>query len=179
MIDSDSSLVARVVASDDRDAFGELVKRHQSAVRRFAQSLVQDNALADDVAQETFVRAYRSLGQFRGDSSVLTWLLGIAHNQARNARRKTRAHGELDPNDPSLISATDATRSSDLKTDLQKALIQVSDDERAALHLCYHEDLSHAEAAAALGWPVGTLKTHVARGKERLKLLLTSWNPTL
>ena len=177
--DTDQQLVERVRLLDDRDAFGELVKRHQSAVRRFSRALLQDDSLADDVAQESFVRAYRSMGAFRGDSSVLTWLLGIAHNQARNARRKKKDHLELDPNDPSLAAPADATRSSDLKNDLERALAQLSADERAALHLCFQEDLSHTEAAAALGWPLGTLKTHVARGKERLKLLMTSWNPTV
>ena len=179
MTDTDQQLVERVRLLDDRDAFGELVKRHQSAVRRFSRALLQDDSLADDVAQESFVRAYRSMGAFRGDSSVLTWLLGIAHNQARNARRKKKDHLELDPNDPSLAAPADATRSSDLKNDLERALAQLSADERAALHLCFQEDLSHTEAAAALGWPLGTLKTHVARGKERLKLLMTSWNPTV
>lgn len=178
MSNDDATLIARVVASDDRAAFGELVHRHQSAVRSFLRSLTQgDHALADDLAQDTFVQAYRGLGRYRHEGSFTTWLLGIAHNFWRNARRRQRTV----PLEPAHLdqqeSAPSAERASDLHHDLTLALRQLAPDERTALHLCYQQGLSHAEIATVLGWPLGTVKTHLARSKDKLRPLLASWNP--
>ena len=179
MIRTDQELVALVRRDDDREAYGELVKRHQSAVRRFLGSLARgDQAWADDLAQDTFVRAYERLADFRGDSSLATWLLGIAHNQFRNGRRKRKPEVGLEAIDREVPGSPATTRQSDLHSDLAAALAQLPEDERTALHLCYQQDLSHPEAATLMGWPLGTLKTHLARGKEQLKLLMKSWNPT-
>ena len=91
MTPTDSELISRAALGSDTGAFGELVRRHQSAVRRFLRHLTRgDEASADDLAQETFLQAYRGLGHFRADAPFLTWLLGIAHNQFRNARRRIR-----------------------------------------------------------------------------------------
>lgn len=174
----DATLAARVVVSDDRAAFGELVRRHQSAVRRFLRSLTHgDTGLADDLAQDTFVQAYRGLARFRGEAAFSSWLLGIAYNHWRNARRRERAI----PLEPAHLDALEPTPSaapgSDLQQDLAAALVRLEPDEQTALHLCYQQGLSHGEAAAVLGRPVGTVKTHLARGKEKLRHLLASWNP--
>ena len=174
----DSTLIARVIASDDRAAFGELVLRHQSAVRHFLRSLTRgDAALADDLAQETFLQAYRGLARFRGEANFATWLLGIAHNYWRNARRRERS-GPLESEH--LVAqepAPSAVRTSDLQHDLEQALNQLAPVEQTALHLCYQQGLSHREIADVLGSPVGTVKTHLARSKEKLRPLLASWNP--
>jgi RNA polymerase sigma factor (sigma-70 family) len=177
--ESDSELIARAVVDDDRAAFGELVQRHQSAVRRFLRHLARgDDAWADDLAQETFILAHRQLARFRGEARFLTWLLGIAHNQFRNARRSHAAAVEsladtLDEHAP------DPAHAVALRQDLTSALRQLSADEQTALHLCYQQGLSHDEAASALVWPIGTVKTHLARGKEKLRTLLSAWNPSL
>ncbi len=178
MTPSDSELIARVRTADDRLAFGELVHRHQSAVRGFLRHLLRhDDALADDLAQETFLQAYRSLSRFRGEASFSTWLLGIAFNQHRNARRRWRA-----PVTPAEIENADtavpaATFRSDWRHDLALALRELSSDERLAVHLAYEQGLSHSEIAALVAWPLGTVKTHVARSKEKLRHLLAAWNP--
>jgi RNA polymerase sigma-70 factor (ECF subfamily) len=174
----DLALIARVIGCDDRAAFGVLVVRHQSAVRNFLRSLTRgDHALADDLAQDTFVQAYRGIAQFRGDASFTTWLLGIAHNLWRNARRRQRAV----PLETEHLIEEDAARggvqTSDLQHDLAQALRQLAPDEQTALHLCYQQGLSHREIAEVLGWPIGTVKTHLARSKEKLRPLLASWNP--
>ena len=174
----DSELIARVIVSDDRLAYGELVQRHQSAVRNFLRHLTHgDHAWADDLAQETFIRAYRSLPKFQGGSSWLTWVLGIAHNQFRNSRRQQReiAHDRVPEDLHALEPAGD--RAADLRADLSAAVRTLSTDEQAALHVCYHQGLSHHEAAQVLSWPVGTVKTHLARSKEKLRHLLAVWNP--
>jgi len=174
---SDSELIGRVLSSDDRAAFGELVLRHQSPVRRFLRHLTGgDVALSDDLAQETFLRAYRGLGQFRGDASFVTWLLGIAHNQFRNARRRRKevsweAAEVPEPSEPG------PERAADLHADLSAAMKKLDPDQQTALHLFYHQGLTHPEISTVAGWPIGTVKTHIARGRDKLRTLMASWNP--
>jgi RNA polymerase sigma factor (sigma-70 family) len=174
----DSELIVRVAIDDDRPAFAELVRRHQSAVRRFLRHLSRpDDALADDLAQETFVRAYRNISRFRGDSAFSTWLLGIAHNQWRNARRRLsvdRPAPDASPMEDPSPSPADAAA---LRQDLAAALSRLSAEEQTALHLCYRQGLTHAEIAKILDWPLGTVKTHIARSKEKLRPFLAAWNP--
>jgi RNA polymerase sigma-70 factor (ECF subfamily) len=176
---TDLELIARALISDDHAAFGELVRRHQSAVRNFLRQLTAGNtALADDLAQDSFLQAWRSLARFKGNSSVLTWLLGIAHNHWRNARRKPRTV----PVEPEHLAALEPVPSpaplSDLRHDLSHALRSLATEEQTALHLCYQQGLSHSEIAEVLHWPLGTVKTHLNRGKEKLRPLLAPWNPT-
>jgi RNA polymerase sigma factor (sigma-70 family) len=176
---TDPELIARVLVSDDHAAFGELVHRHQSTVRHFLRHLASgDAALADDLAQETFVQAYRGLRRFHGGSAFSTWLMGIAHNHWRNARRRARTV----PMEPEHLAALEPAPSSaplsDLKQDLAQALRTLTADEQAAFHLCYQQGLSHSEIADVLHWPLGTVKTHLNRGKDKLRPLLASWNPT-
>lgn len=177
MIPSDSELIARIVAHDDRLAFGELVQRHQSAVRRFLRHLTRgDAAWADDLAQETFLQAYRALARFAGRARFATWLLGIAHHKFRNARRRRREVPRAAlPDDETAVPA--GSRQADLQQDLDAALAQLSPDEQTAVHVCYQQGLSHREAADLLACPLGTLKTHLARSKEKLRHLLAAWNP--
>lgn len=178
MIPTDDELIARTLGDDDRAAFGALVVRHQSAVRNFLRHLSQgDAALADDLAQETFVQAYRRLTGFRGAAPFPTWLLGIAHNHWRNARRGQRAHLPLEARVDPELAVPSAAPLSDLRHDLAAALRQLSADEQLALHLGYQQGLSHGEIATLADWPLGTVKTHLARGKEKLRQLLTAWNP--
>lgn len=166
MSPEDSALVARVIACDDRAAFGELVHRHQSAVRRFLRSLTRgDTALADDLAQDTFVLAYRSLGRFDRASKFVTWLLGIAHNYWRNAQRRQRSI-PLEPVHLDAEAVPSATRSSDLQHDLAAALEHLAPEEQTAVHLSFQQGLSHREIADVLGCPLGTVKTHLTRSKE-------------
>ena len=176
---TDQELIARAVVSGDRAAFGKLVQRHQSAVRHFLRHLTRgDHALADDVAQETFVQAWRGLTRFRGNSAFATWLLGIAHNHWRNARRRQRGI----PMEPEHLAALEPVPSpapaSDLKHDLAHALRALDPDEQAVFHLHFQQGLSHSEVASVLLCPLGTVKTHLNRGKEKLRPLLASWNPT-
>ena len=178
MTPSDSELVARVLVSDDRAAFGQLVVRHQSAVRNFLRHLTRgDTATADDLAQETLVQAYRGLTRFRGGARFSTWLIGIAHNQWRNARRRQREHAPLTEHELAAQAVPATARSSDLKHDLALALRDLSADEQLVVHLGYQQGLSHGEIAALLDWPLGTVKTHLARGKEKLRHPLAAWNP--
>jgi RNA polymerase sigma-70 factor (ECF subfamily) len=181
----DTELIARVLAGDDRHAFSELVRQHQSAVRGFLRRLTGGrHAVADDLAQETFIEAYRSLARFHGESAFGAWLLGIAYNRFRTARRRQRETvewtGETEMRDvtaghETTIPAAPATV--DLQQDLAAALARLSADEQSAIHLCYAEGLTQEEAAGVLGCPLGTVKTHVLRAKDKLRNYLHAWAP--
>lgn len=180
---SDAQLIARVLVQDDRHAFGELVRRHQSAVRASLRKLTAGNhALADDLAQETFLLAYRNLRSFRQEAKFSTWLYRIAYNAFLAEKRKTKelqlsADEDSDEDAQAVDSAAPIARSVALSIDLQRAMAVLSDAERAAIVQCYHNDLSHEEAAYVLGCPVGTVKTHILRAKQKLKARLGAWAP--
>jgi RNA polymerase sigma-70 factor, ECF subfamily len=169
---TDADLIARVLSREDQNAFGELVRRHQSPVRAFLARMARgDSHLADDLAQETFLKAWNKLNTFRGPK-FSTWLFGIAVNEFRGAmrRRKELALEEIEDAPEPQISG--ANFNSDLQLDLTEALKVLNSDERAAILLCCQNGLSHEEAARVLDCPLGTLKTNILRGKEKLKRLL-------
>jgi RNA polymerase sigma factor (sigma-70 family) len=180
---SDAQLIARVLVQDDRHAFGELVRRHQSAVRACLRKLTAGNhALADDLAQETFLLAYRNLRSFRQQAKFSTWLYRIAYNAFLAERRKIKEaalpeDGDAEEGALADDGAVPVARSVALSIDLERAMAVLSEGERAAIVQCYHNDLSHEEAAFVLGCPVGTVKTHILRAKQKLKARLGAWAP--
>jgi len=185
-VDSDDiELIARVLASDDRQAFGTLVHRHQEAVRAFLTRLARgDHARADDLAQETFIQAYRSLVRFQGGSQFRTWLLGIAYNRFRSAARRDPSAfaaapaADADDAPPEPVDTAPAhTASSDLQHDLAAAVATLSPEQQTVVHLCYREGLSHSEASCVLDWPLGSVKTHLLRAREKLRHHLRAWAP--
>ena len=174
---SDAELILAVLERDDRRAFGELVQRHQSQVRTVLRRLTRgDAALADDLAQETFVLAWRNLRRFRFEARFSTWLYRIAFNAWQSeARKKREVLLDLDPDEAPPPGSNAVSEMPDVvsRMDLERAMATLSDGERAAIAACYYADLSHEEAAAALGVPVGTVKSHVLRGKAKLRAHLT------
>jgi RNA polymerase sigma-70 factor (ECF subfamily) len=186
---SDAQLIARCVVGDDRHAFAELVKRHQSSVRACLRKLTSGNAaLSDDLAQETFIQAWRNLKSFRQEARFSTWLYRIATNcwlmHARKRREELLGDRDAEQSDENaestshgLESTGDHAGSSAMKLDLERAMNVLTAQERAAIIQCYHNDLTHEEAAYVLGCPVGTVKTHVFRAKQKLKTALAAWGP--
>jgi RNA polymerase sigma-70 factor, ECF subfamily len=171
----DADLILAVQSRDDRRAFAELVTRHQSQVRAVLRRLTRgDTMLADDLAQETFVLAWRNIAKFRFEARFSTWLYRIAFNAWQSeARKKREVAMDLDDDAPPPGSdAFDEMPDVVSRVDLERAMTALSDGERAAIAACYYADLSHEEAAAALGMPVGTVKTHILRGKAKLKARL-------
>ncbi len=172
---TDGDLIARVLVDDDQHAFGELVRRHQSSVRGLLRQLTRtDIALADDLAQETFLRAYKNIRSFRGEARFSTWLYRIAYNCFReNARRRKELVGI---NEEQLQSEHDHQMADPaLRHDLMYALSLLPLHERSAVLLCCQNGLSHEEAARVLDIPLGTVKTNVLRGREKLKRTLVAW----
>ena len=174
---TDANLVARVLVDDDQYAFGELVRRHQSAVRGLLRQLTRtDVALADDLAQQTFLRAYKNIRSFRGEARFSTWLYRIAYNCFREDARRRK---ELVGIDEEQIQRQQDPQVADpgLRHDLMRALNLLPLNERSAVLLCCQNGLSHDEAARVLDIPLGTVKTNVLRGREKLKRMLADWGP--
>ena len=171
----DADLILAVLERDDRAAFAELLRRHQSLVRTVLRRLTRgDAALADDLAQETFVLAWRNLRRFRFEARFSTWLYRIAFNAWKSEARKKREVLLDDPdNAPMLVDTAQDIPDTAGRIDLERALATLSDGERAAIAACYYADLSHEEAAQALGIPLGTVKTHILRAKAKLRARLT------
>ncbi|WP_457394475.1 RNA polymerase sigma factor [Roseateles sp. P5_E1] len=168
-------LVARAAAGD-RAAFAALVQAHQGYLRKLLGRVCRgDQGRADDLAQEAFVRAWRALPKFRGEARFRTWLTRLAYS-ALSAERP--ALSLVDDAPPELGAHSDFAPGADWRIDLDRAMADLSEPQRHALLLCYGADLSHAEAALVLGWPLGTVKTQVLRAKAKLRAQLQAWEPT-
>jgi len=166
----------------DRPAFAHLVRAHQSRVRLQLRRLTQgDTALADDLAQETFVQAWLHLNDFRGDARLATWLHRIALTRFLQHVRRPRLPlewREADADADDIAGPVHDPRAIEgLGRDVERALQALSEVQRLAVVHCFHLDLSHAEAAQVLGLPLGTLKSHLDRARTRLRELLGAWNP--
>jgi len=165
----EAELVRRARAGSDAD-FALLVQRHQAAVRGFLRRLSGRSGgwvEADDLAQDVFLTAWRSLGTLKSDAGFRPWLMGVAWRRAQDRMRgvlrgAARDRAWLDMLDgPSGVSAEDRMAVAD-------AMAALAPDVRACVALCLADGWSHAEASAALGLPLGTVKSHVARGRARL-----------
>ncbi|HEY1751033.1 MAG TPA: RNA polymerase sigma factor [Caulobacteraceae bacterium] len=166
----DLDLVA-LGATGDRAAFGELVRRHGSAVRGLLRRMGADAASADDVAQDAFLAAFEQIAEFRGEGAFRTWVSRIAARlYVRRWRREARADLLADGADE---EAPHPGPGADARIDLDDALKTLSPAERVCVSLCYGAGLSHAEAAAALNAPLGTVKSHVKRGLDKLRSRLS------
>lgn len=169
---ADSDLIARVLVANDHHAFAELVRRHQSPVRGLLRKLTNgDFAMADDFAQETFLKAYQHIGSFRGASQFSTWLYRIAYNVWRESNRRIKETVGIDEEATAQIPAP-AEPDSAARQDLAAAMERLTEPERSSILMCYQSGLSHEEAAEVLKMPVGTIKTHISRGKDKLRAFL-------
>ncbi len=164
----DMDLVALSVGGD-RNAFGELVRRHGSRVRALLRRMGADPAVADDLAQDAFLAAFEQIAEFRGEGAFAGWVGRIAARlYIRRWRRESRMPmGPEAPDDAAGVGVGEI--GANARIDLDGALGALSPVERLCLSLCYGAGLSHAEAAAALNAPLGTVKSHVKRGLDKLK----------
>ena len=171
---SESEWLAREAAAGNAAAFGVLVRQHQSRLRGFLLRMTRgDGALADDLAQDTFLEAFRKIAQF-GQGSFFGWLSAIAYSRYLMEARKRKLES-LDEAVDIPDDAPEPERASLARLDLEKAMARLAPAQRAALTLCFALGFSHEEAAAALDMPLGTLKSHVNRGREKLSALLAVW----
>lgn len=171
---SDEELARRAARPGGRQAFAVLVSRHQSDIRGSLRRLTRGNAvLADDLAQETFIKAWRSLAGFRGDSSVRTWLYRIAYRSFLSDLRRNEPQTEELGEHHAM--AGDGTEAKEFMEDFALAMHQLSPAQRDAVHFALQRGFSHPEIANIMGLPIGTVKTHVLRGRQKLQELLRDW----
>ena len=164
----DNELVARVVAQQDPNAFGELVRRHQSQVRGFLRKLTRDITLADDLAQDAFLHAWNKLHTYTGRGSFIGWLLKIAYTTFLQSRRRTNRYNEILTEVRQDGDGQIAQQAEEL-TDLDRFLAVLTEEERAIMILSYACGLSHREIGDAANMPVGTVKSIIFRGKEKIR----------
>ena len=150
------------------DAFGRLVQMHQQALRAFLRRL--GAADADDLAQETFVFAWEHIGRFDATRAFRPWLFGIAWRKHREGRRSWLRR--LVRQGKAAETETVFQPDPGVKLDVAKAIASLPPDQKAALLLCLACEFTHVEAAEALALPLGTVKSHVARGREKLAAAL-------
>lgn len=171
----ETELVARLARGDER-ALGELHARFADALFRYLQTLVPDPRLAEEVLQDALVAAWRGAGGYRGDSSVKTWLFGIARRRAHETMRRrklalvdedkmaTSADPEPGPEETLLVAARDE--------ELAERVGRLSPHHREVLALVFFQGLSYAEAAEVTGVPVGTIKSRLHGAKRELRKVL-------
>jgi RNA polymerase sigma factor (sigma-70 family) len=164
--DIDEELVAAAKAGST-SAFARLVERHQQPLRAFLRRTCGDWAQADDLAQEAFLEAWSKIGRLQAGASVRAWLCGIGYNKhltvlrsrGRDRAREAAYEAEKPPSSGTMTEE---------RLTLEAAMSELPADQRACVALCLAADFSHAEAAEALGLPLGTVKSHVTRGRARL-----------
>jgi RNA polymerase sigma-70 factor (ECF subfamily) len=177
---SDLELVRRA-QRNERGAFDLLVLKYQHKVIKLVARLLRDPAEAEDVAQEAFVKAYRALGSFRGDSAFYTWLYRIAVNTARNAiasrqRRPLDYEADLSEGEQNSVAARlkhndtpeAAALSEEIRLTVNQAIEQLPEDLRTAIVLREIEGLSYEEIAATMDCPVGTVRSRIFRAREAI-----------
>ena len=167
----DDQLIADI-ARNDPSAFQALYGRHAAAVYRYALSILRTPHLAEDVLQETMLAVWKGADRFRGGSKVLTWILGIARNQAHNAIRREAKERRI-PETSRHEQSVDPTRSLHRDLRVQAALDRISAQHREVMHLVFYEGLTVREAAVVLGIPEGTVKSRMHHARRALAKELT------
>jgi RNA polymerase sigma-70 factor (ECF subfamily) len=171
-MDEDDAALLAAVRDGSARAFNTLIDRHQQAVRIFLRRLTSFED-ADDIAQETFLAAWMQAGSYKGEASVRSWLFAIAWRKAKGAHRSRFRLWRRDAAYHEAAAGESAAGSpAEDRIALDQGLAQLPVDQRAALTLCLGLGLTHAEAAEALDLPLGTVKSHVLRGRERLRGML-------
>ncbi|MBQ7691021.1 MAG: RNA polymerase sigma factor [Muribaculaceae bacterium] len=168
------ALITRCVLADDRQAFGQLVDAYQGRVRRFLLNLTMgDAALSDDLAQETFIKAYVGLRGFKGVASFSTWLYRIAYNEFCSHVRGR--HEQAMERIPADSLGVNDDHSIDASLTVQEALCHLGIAERTAVMLFYLEDRPIKQVARIMQLPEGTVKSHLHRAKQRLRQFLDNY----
>lgn len=168
------AVVVALASSGDAEAFDELVRRKQSAVRALMRRLSSDATLAEDLAQQAFVEVWRSLRKLDSPAAFTAWLRRICVNVWLQHFRKRHAL-VLDNEAADLEADPRATHSHDEAMDLTAALSLLAVPVRLCVVLAYQEGMSHGEIAGATGIPLGTVKSHIVRGSARLRELLRDY----
>lgn len=172
LIDRHDVELAALAAAGGRREFGELVRRHGSAVRGLLRRMGAQPTLADDIAQDAFIQAFSRCAEFRGDGTFAAWIKKIA----ARLYIKRIAHEARYAAESATEEAAPATDHAGL-IDLDDALRSLSEVERLCVSLCHGAGMAHPEIASALNLPLGTVKSHVKRGLDKLRARLQPPEP--
>lgn len=161
--------LAALAAVGDRPAFGELVRRHGSAVRGLLRRMGAEASVADDIAQDAFLAAFERIAEYRGEGAFSGWVRKIA---ARLYVRRWKKEARFDLEAEAADEGHGGESVVASRIDLDEAMKALSPAERLCVSLCYGAGVSHGEAAEAMNLPLGTVKSHVKRGLDKLRLRL-------
>ena len=177
---TDQQLVVRVQKGDKR-AFDLLVLKYQYKVHSIVARFIRDSDEVKDVVQEAFIKAYRALPRFRGDSQFYTWLYRIAVNTAKNylvARSRRLPSSDVDLDDAEYYSGSEQLKDTgtpenqvfrdQLEEVINQAIIELPEDLRTAVTLREYEGLSYEDIASVMNCPVGTIRSRIFRGRESI-----------
>jgi RNA polymerase sigma factor (sigma-70 family) len=167
--------IVLLAMAGDEAAFHELVLRHQAWVRSLIRRSLTDQAAADDIAQEAFLKAWRKLPLLRDPAAFNGWLRRIVVN-ALVDRLRLRAERETLPDDRTTEAPSSSFADAEARLDLQSSLARLTPGQRLCVLLVHGEGLTHREAAEETGLPVGTVKSHVARATPLLRRWLAPWD---
>ena len=180
-VDNDMALVERV-QNGDRQAFDLLVRKYQYRIRNLVSRFVRDRSEQEDIVQESFIKAYRAIGRFRGDSAFYTWLYRIAVNTSKNhlaaAGRQPPAQ-DVDIDDTSYRRGVDRLiefntpermlQNDELVVAVKKAIAGLSDELKEAILLREMDGLSYEDIAVIMHCPVGTVRSRIFRARETIE----------
>jgi RNA polymerase sigma-70 factor, ECF subfamily len=179
-VDVDQELVARAVAGS-REAFDDLVRRHQLSIVSLARALTDGSSDAEDITQEVFLRVWRSLRGFRGDSTFRTWLHRVAVNVIHSHHGRVSRLRRMFQPAPAELAADPMARAADpvdvesevvMRDAIDRALAALPEELRVAVTLRDVQGLDYREIATVLDVPIGTVESRIFRGRQRLKPLL-------
>ncbi len=174
---ADDLRLAHRAARGDRAAFGELARRAVPVVSAVLRRAGASEAVADDVTQDALISALRWIATYRGEAAFSAWASQIAARlYLKQLRRSGREVLMADPVDDHLAGDCDA-RATERRLDLERALARLSPQERLCVTLCHGVGLTHEDLSRALRMPLGTVKSHVARGLEKLRARMTKGRP--
>ncbi len=161
-------LISRVILYDDHKAFEELLKFHHNGIKNLLLKLLNFNeAELDDLFQETSTKIYRHLKKFRGDSAFSTWVYKITYTTFLNySKSKKRVKTATEKMEFEVVQKTESKH--DAKMDVEKMISILRPEEKLAIQLAYIQGMSHKDIATVLDCPLGTVKSLIKRGKERI-----------
>ena len=169
---NDIALVTQVAVFHNKRAFDQLVRKYQSPVRRFfLNQTLGDEQLSDDLAQDTFIKAYVNITKFKGLSSFSTWLMRIAYNVFYDDVRVRKQTEDVDTS-ISALRQTSSNGDSNLKMDIYAALALLKPDERTCITLQLIDGYPIEQISKITGIPDNTVKSHLRRGKEKMTIYL-------
>ena len=169
---TDIALVTQVAVFHNKRAFDQLVRKYQSPVRRFfLNQTLGDEQLSDDLAQDTFIKAYVNITKFKGLSSFSTWLMRIAYNVFYDDVRARKQTEDVDTS-ISALRQTSSNGDSNLKMDIYAALALLKPDERTCITLQLIDGYPIEQISKITGIPDNTVKSHLRRGKEKMTVYL-------